>query len=254
MVTDPESASEIGHAGLPSERSAGRRCKRGEAADGLFLSGEVGQLGADVDVEPEHVELACERVGDERLRLLGREPELRATVTGHDRLVRVRVDSERDADEDLSYACGRGQLGLVRCVEYDRRAFCSGLTEERVVLVVAVDHEVAAVEACGVREGELARRGDVRSQSFLSKESEDGDVRERLRPVEHPTRLADGGTKRAGLLAQGVLAVDDERRSVLVGELRRSHSAEHELASFDPCGIREEIEHPPILTVTLRTP
>jgi hypothetical protein len=44
-----------------------------------------------VDVQPEHVEAAPERILDQCARLLGREAELRAMVPRPDRLVRVGV-------------------------------------------------------------------------------------------------------------------------------------------------------------------
>ena len=99
VVADPEAATEIGDPRRPAERVATRRGERGEPHDRLGLGVEVGELRADVDVEPEHVEAARERILDQRPRLRGRKAELRAVMPGPDRLVRVGVDAERDAHE-----------------------------------------------------------------------------------------------------------------------------------------------------------
>src|SRR5206468_4934559 len=92
-----------------------------QALDRLRLRGEVWQLRADVDVEPEDVETVLERLRDRGLRLLGREPELRAVMAGDDRLVRVRVHAERDPNEHLANPRGRSESDLVRRVEGHRR-------------------------------------------------------------------------------------------------------------------------------------
>src|SRR5207244_12730758 len=100
-----------------------------EALDGLLLCGEVGQLRADMDVEPEHVEAALERVGDQAERLLGRQAELGAVMARDDRLVRVGVDAEGDAHEYLLDTGAGGANGLVRGVEDDRCALVRRPTE-----------------------------------------------------------------------------------------------------------------------------
>ena len=135
-----------------------------------------------MNVEAEHVEAARERVLDQRARLRGRKAELRAVVPGADRLVRVGVDAERDAHEHALHP-GRGcQLGLVGCVEDDRRALGGCLAEERLVLVVAVHDDLVAREAGGAGERELAGRGDVGADALLAQQAQHGDVGERLRP------------------------------------------------------------------------
>ena len=85
-----------------------------------------------------------------------------------DRLVRVRVDSERHAHEDALDARRRGELGLVGRVEDDRRTLLRGLPQERLVLVVAVHDELVARQARRAGEGELARGRDVRADSLLA--------------------------------------------------------------------------------------
>ena len=99
MVPDAEPSAEIGDPRHPTELTLAARRERGEPHDGLRLRVEVGELRADVHVEPEHVEAVLERGLEEHDRLVGRQPELRAMVAGADRLVRVGVDAQRDSDE-----------------------------------------------------------------------------------------------------------------------------------------------------------
>ena len=114
VVPDPEAAAEVRDARDPAELVAAARGERREPHDRLGLRVEVRELRADVDVNAEHVEPTLERVGDERARLVGRQPELRAVVPGADRLVGVGVDAERDAHEHALDAGAGCQLGLVR--------------------------------------------------------------------------------------------------------------------------------------------
>ena len=91
----------------------------------------------------------------------GRAPALPAARTStrdarSDRLVGVRVDAERDADERPLHACRGGELRLVRRVEHDGCAERRRLGEEGRVLVVPVYDEVVAGEPCRLRECELA--------------------------------------------------------------------------------------------------
>ena len=158
VVADPEAAAEVGDACFPAELVTARGGERGEASDGLRLRGEVGKLRADVDVEAEDVEAACERFGDGAACLRRRQAELRAVVPGHDRLVRVGVDTERDADEHPLDACGCRERGLVGRVEHDGSVLVGGLAEQRVVLVVPVHDELGSREPGAARERELARR------------------------------------------------------------------------------------------------
>ena len=120
--------------------------------------------------------------GDARLRR--RQAELRAVMPRDDRLVRVGVDTERDADEDAPDARGCRERGLVGRVEHDRRVVFGGVAEQRVVLVVPVHDELGSGEPGAARERELARRGDVGADALVAEESQHGDVRKRLRSVE----------------------------------------------------------------------
>ena len=92
-------------------------------------------------------------------------------------------------------------------------------------------------------EGELTKRRDVGADALLGQEAQDGDVRERLCPVDHE-RVGSGPAIRARLRADRLLAIDDERSSVLLGEVGRSEPAERQLAGLvDRSGVREELEH-----------
>ena len=144
MVPDPEAAAEVRDPRHPAELVAAPRGERREPHDRLGLRVEVRELRADVDVDAEHVETALERVGDERPRQVGRQPELRAVVPGADRLVGVGVDAERDADEHALDAGLRRERGLVGRVEHDGGALGRRLAQERRVLVVPVDDELVA--------------------------------------------------------------------------------------------------------------
>ena len=229
VVPDAEPAAEIGDARDPAELVAARRGKRREPDDRLRLRVEVGELRADVDVETEHVEPALERIRDEGARLAGRKAELRAVVAGADRLVRIGVDAERDADE---HPCdsGRGREGcFVGRVENDGGALASRLAQERLVLVVPVDDDLVARQPGGSRERELARRGDVGAEALLAQQPQHGQVREGLRAEDDPA-AARGGEHGPRSLAQRLLAVDDERRAEALGELGRRHAAERQRA------------------------
>ena len=239
MVADPEPAAEVGDLRRPAELVAAARREGREAHDRLGLCVEVRELRADVDVDAEHVEAPLERLRDDGTGLIGREPELRAVVPRADRLVRVGVDAERDPHERALDAGGRGEAGLVPRVEHDRCADLRRLRQEGLVLVVAVDDEVAAAEARGTRERELAGGGDVRADPRLVQQAEQGDVGERLRPEEDPP-VADGRPERVRPLAQRLLAEDHEGRPVRLGELRHGDPAERQLAVVEGRRSREE--------------
>src|SRR5205809_1073027 len=101
-----------------------------------------------------------------------------------------------------------------------------------------------------VRVGLDPERRDVRTDSLLGEETQDRDVRERLRAEEDEclrNRLSDLACPGA----QRLLAVDDERRPEAPGERARPESADRQFAFLDPRGIREQLQHPPILPGTL---
>ena len=251
MVGDPEAPAEVRDAGGPAHGLAAEGREGGEPRDRLRLRVEVGKLRPDVHVQPEHVEAARERVGEGGLRLRGREPELRAVVAGHHRLVRVGIDAERDADQGLAYPGSRRQLGLVRRIEDDGCAGLGRRLQQLGALVVAVDDEVRSRHTRSARVGELARRGHVRADALLVQQPQDGHVREGLRPVVDASACADRCPQRACLGAERRLAVDDEGRSEALGELVRRHASECEDTALERGGVGEEVGHLPILTVTI---
>ena len=110
--------------------------------------------------------------------------------------------------------------------------------------------EVRALEPRRSREGQLAGRGDVGADALLGEEPQELHVREGLGAVDDERvrhRLSDFACSGA----QRVLAVDHEGRSEAYRELARPEASDVKLALHDSCGIREELEHPPILPVTL---
>ena len=162
-------------------------------------------------------------------------------MAGSNRLVCVRVDAERDADEHPLDARGPRTVELIGCVEDDERV--AGRSELLVGLVVPVHDEPVRRDAGLAGEGELPKRRHVGADAFLGQEAEDADVRERLRPVDDE-RLGSCLAIRACLRANRLLAVDDERSAVLLGEVGRPEAAEHQLAGLvDRSGVREELEH-----------
>ena len=202
-------------------------------------------------VEAEHVETPSERVRNRSPRLGRREPELRAVMTGDDRLVRVCVDAERHADEHALDTRSRSEGNLVGSVDDDGSSLPCRFLQKRPVLVVPVHDERGPGESGGTGEPELARRGDVGTDALLGQHPEHGDIRKCLRSVEDAPALADGASQRAGLFAQRLLAVDDERRTESLCEVGRRDPTEPELAVLHTRRLREEIEHPRILPGTV---
>ncbi len=251
VVADPEAAAEVGDACLPAELVAAGRRERGEAPDRLRLRGEVGKLRADVDVEAEDVEAACERIRDGDACLRRWQAELRAVMPRDDRLVRVGVDTQRDADEDAPDARGCRERDLVGCVEHDRRVFFGGVAEQRVVLVVPVHDDLGSGEPGAARERELARRGHVGADALVAEQSQHGDVRKRLRSVEDTALRTGCRSQRLCPLPNRLLAVDDERRPESIRQLVGRHAADGKRIRVDPGRVREELEHRRILPGTV---
>ncbi len=103
-------------------------------------------------------------------RLLRRDAELRADVAGSDRLVRVRLDSRRDADEHPLDADLTRALELLDRVEDDvRNSRFRGCGELRVRLVVPVHDDPVGVEPGPPREAKLAERRDIRPDPLLAR-------------------------------------------------------------------------------------
>ncbi len=176
------------------------------------------------DVDPE-----LARLRDDAQRALRRQAELRLVVRRLDRAVRDRLDAGRQADERAPHARGRGAGRLVLGVEHDRDAGLGGCAQLVVGLVVAVEEDPLApgcpASSANASSPSVETSAPTPSSASTSQER---DVRERLRPVDDE-RIRRGLAVRAGLGADRLLAVDDERRPVLLREAVRGDAAEVEL-------------------------
>ena len=183
-MADPEAAADVDERRRPVELVAAARGELPELGDRLQVRAAVGELGADVHVQPFDLEPGRARRGDRDERLVRVEPELRAAVAGADRLVRLGFDAGRDADEHAADAgLGRARR-LVERVERDERARLGRGAQLLVRLVVPVHDQPLALDPRPPCERELAERGDVGAEALLGEQPHDGDVRERLRPVD----------------------------------------------------------------------
>ena len=91
-------------------------------------------------------------------------------------------------------------------------------------------------------EAELAEGGDVGAEPLGGEEPEQGDVGERLDAVgEESIRRSEAIRLRAGV--KRLLAVDEERRAVLLGEGRRSHPSQRKLSGLDLGAVGQQLEH-----------
>ncbi len=134
VVTDAEAATEVGDAGFQPSSS---RHAAANAARRAIVSACAAKSGS---CEPTwtwrpRTSRPLARASATARGLRRRQAELRAVVARHDRLVRVGVDTERDADEHPPDARGRRERGLARRVEHDGRVLLGGPAEQLVVLV-----------------------------------------------------------------------------------------------------------------------
>src|SRR6266516_6770740 len=114
-------------------------------------------------VQSHRVESRLARPRDRVQRLFGRQTELRAVVSGLDRVVRLGVDPGRYADErTLDTGCGRA-LDLVQGVE-DDEAGVRRSVELLVALVVPVHDDPFGLDVGALRDLELPERRDVRAE------------------------------------------------------------------------------------------
>ena len=203
------------------------------------MSPHVGELRADVDVQPLDVQPGVPRGADGLDGIVFVEAELGAAVPGANRLVRLRFDPRRDADEDATHAGGGSACRLVGRVEDDERAGLGSRAQFLVRLVVPVHEQALARDARPLREGELAECGDVRSEPLLGEQAHQRDVGEGLRPVDDE-RLRNGALEHSRAVAQRVLGVDHERRAEPLCQLGHGHSVELEHARRDPGSAREQ--------------
>ncbi len=237
-MPDAEPAAEVEHARPPGEPLE----KREHALEREDALVDAAELRADVDVEALDLEPELPGAFDLALGEVGSQAELRLLVRGLDRAVRHRLDARRQAHEHAPHAGGRSRLRLTGRVEDDERIRLRSRPQLLLRLVVAVEHDPLARNSRRPRERELAERRDVGADALLAEQPQQRDVRERLRPVDDERarrRLPIGPNLRADRL----LAVDEERRAVLLGELARGYAAERQLAGGDQCGFGKELEH-----------
>ena len=151
----------------------------------------------------------------------------------------VCVDPKGDPHKHTPDAGVGSEPCLVRPVEHDGRSGRRRPAKEGGVLVVPVHDEVVAMQARGRCESQLARRGDVGADTLVVQQTEQRDVRERLRP-EVDAAVADGGTQCACVRPQRLLAEHEERRPELLRQLRGAHPADRELGAVEGRGSWEK--------------
>ena len=244
-MADAEAAAEV------DERAASSRARRGSARRTpraativAAVRVEVGELRADVHVEPGDVEPALERSLDSPQRLSsGGRPNFEPWWP-------VRIASCVSASTP-----GVTRTSTRRTPAAAARLASSGASSTTVApasaaaarssssdLLLPCTTSWSPVEPGRARERELAERRDVGAEPFLGEQPQHRDVRERLRPVDDE-RARSRGAEGAGALAQRLLAVDDERRAEARGELGRRDPAERELAVAIAAELGEELEH-----------
>ncbi len=236
-------------AGVQPSSSRHLAAKRREQRDRLLVSGDVRELRADVDVEACDLEPEIEGALERPERGVGRQPELRAVMPGLDRLVRVGLDAERHADQHptpvpstssgsssesstiVAPGVGGGQelARRLRIPVHDERSPSSPAAR-------ANASSPAEATSAPMPSSAKSRRSATFGKAFGAVDDE---------------RLRHRSPDLARSRAERVLAVDDEGRSEALRELARPQAPEDELAPLDSRGIREELEHPPILPVTL---
>ena len=224
-VLDAEAAADVEHARTPVELCLRALAEGDEAVDGDKALLDPCELRPDVEVDAGDVHAEIARGCDRRDRCVGSEPELRLVVRGLDRLVGDRFDAWSESHEDALHSGGGCARRLVGRVEDDRRAGLGCGAELLVRLVVPVEEDPAGVHPRLERERELAQGRDVGADALFGEQPEERDVRERLRAVDD-LRAGRGSRVRAGLGADGLLAVDDERRAVLVREVGGGDAAD----------------------------
>ncbi len=88
-------------------------------------------------------------------------------MPGPDRLVRLRLDARRHANEHAGDAGLGRPRRLVGSVENDECTRSGGRTQLLVRLVVSVHDEAVTLDPGALREGQLAERRDVGAEPFL---------------------------------------------------------------------------------------
>jgi hypothetical protein len=234
-VANAEAAAEIQDIGFERERS--------DAVDRGKRRLRPSELRPDVHVQARNLERGASR-GLRRLEhLLERNAELRALVTGPDRLVRLGLDTGCDAEEHAAHARGGRPFHLLERIENDERGARVGCSAQLVVaLVVPVDDQAVSAHTCAARELELAARRDGGADVDRREEAQQGHVRERLRP-EHDQGAGRRAAVRADAGADRLLAVDDQRRPERRRELVCRKAADPQAAVGRLRRVGEQLEH-----------
>ena len=161
-------------------------------------------------------------------------------MSGANRLVRVGLDSRRDARKHALHRRGACTVELLDRVEHDiGGAGFRGRAQLLVRLVVAVDDEPLGRNTGGLGEPELAQCRDVGAQPFFRQEPHDHDVRERLRSVDDEC-LRSGLAVGARPRTDRPFAIDDEWRAELARELGGGCTADRELAFVNRRAVGKE--------------
>ena len=238
-MPDPEAAADVDRPRQPVELGPATVGELGQQRDREQVRAHVRELRADVDVQALDVE-PCRKRGAHRLdRVVLVEPELGAAMAGADLLVRLGLDSRRDADQDAAYARVGRAHGLVERVQDDERSCLGRRAQLLVRLVVPVHEQPVALDPGTAGERELTQRGYVRAKPFLGEQAHQRDVRKGLRPVDDE-RFRNGPLEHPRSLAQRVLGVDHERRVEPLRQLRHGHSVELQHARRDPGSAGEQ--------------
>ena len=167
-----------------------------------------------------------------------------------DRVVRLRIDSGGRPNEHTLNSRFRRALDLVQGVEDDepdRRLRPRRAAPRRSCCSRAGRSGPAATPARSASES--SPRVDTSAPSpCAGEQAKEGEALERLQAVEDP-RVRRGVSIGASRVEQRVFAVDDERRSELLGQGRGGDAADGQLAVVDRGGVGKEVEHGPILPV-----
>ena len=197
-----------------------------------------------MDVEPEHVDSAFEGVGDQLQRLRRRQAELRPVVTCADRLVRIRVDTERDPDESALARRPRQRARPRRARRAPRpwRPTQAACARNAVSLLLPWTTSSSPVRPAARANASSPAEATSAPTPSSRSTRRSGDVRQRLRP-ERDEAFADRRSQRARTAPERLLAKHDERRPELLGESHGGHPAERELTALDGGRVWEQLQH-----------
>ena len=213
----------------------------GDHLDRLHIGLELEDLGADVGVQPD--ELQVGGLAYPLDRLLGEpvgqpEAELGVELPGLDVVVGGGLDPRRDPDQHALRPLEQplGALDLVERVEDQMPdARLEGVAEFRLGLVVAVQVDPRRIEAGGQGHAQLAPRGDVDREALLAHHAVRGGGGKRLARVDHLEGIGaflEGAHVFPGPAADVVLGVDIGRGAEPVGKLHQVATRDLEMSAF----------------------